>query len=68
MGGPGSGRRPRAVERAAAVAGQSRVALEPQMAAAEAAGDVVTVDAIGAELAARVWQGTNPYEAWLPSA
>jgi hypothetical protein len=63
MGGPGSGRRPRAVERAAAVAGMSRVQLEPWLAKAARLGDQPTVDAIVAELAARVWQGFNPYAA-----
>lgn len=41
--------------------GLSRVSLEPVMARADAIGDTATVEAIRAELAARTWQGTNPY-------
>jgi len=54
------------VEAAAAVAGISRVELEPWMAKAARLGDQPTVDAIGTELAWRVWQNVNPYARWLP--
>ena len=64
MGGPGSGRRPRPVERAAAVAGLSRVELEPWRARCLRIGDTATADAIAVELAGRVWQGLNPYARW----
>jgi len=66
MGGPGSGRRPRAVEAANNVAGLSRVELEPWRARCTVVGDTVTADAIAVELAGRTWQGTNPYAEWLP--
>jgi len=44
--------------------GLSRVNLEPVMARAAEVEDEALVDAIGTELAARVWQGTNPYADW----
>jgi hypothetical protein len=66
MGGPGSGRKPRAVERALAVAGLSRVLLEPWRARCLRVGDVATADAIAVELAGRTWQNVNPYAAWAP--
>ena len=47
--------------------GLSRVCLEPVMARAGVVGDDGLVDAIGSELATRVWQGTNPYADWLPT-
>lgn len=64
MGGPGSGRRPRAVEAADAVLGLSRVELEPWLArclvvATPAA--LALAEAIRAELAGRTWQWHNPY-------
>ena len=46
--------------------GLSRALLEPWMGRAETVGDTGTVDAIGTELAARTWQGINPYAGWLP--
>lgn len=64
MGGPGSGRRPRAVERAREVQGLSRVELEPRLARdleVATTESLVEAEAIRAELAARTWQWTNPY-------
>lgn len=64
MGGPGSGRRPRVVEAAAAASGLSRVELEPVLARCLVVGDAASLalaDAIVAELAARTWQWHNPY-------
>lgn len=48
--------------------GLSRVSLEAVMARAAVVGDEALVDAIGAELATRVWQDVNPYADWLPVA
>lgn len=65
MGGPGSGRRPRKVETAAAASGLSRVELEPWTARCVAVGTPVSLaqaEANRAELAARTWQNINPYE------
>lgn len=44
-------------------AGLSRVELEPVMVHAAARGDTAQVEAIRVELAARTWQGVNPYAA-----
>lgn len=41
--------------------GLSRVELEPVLARDLALGDAAGAEAIRAELAARVWQHTNPY-------
>jgi hypothetical protein len=46
------------------VAGLSRVELEPRLARAVDIGDLVTAEAIRAELEARTWQGVNPYAGW----
>lgn len=61
MGGPGSGRRPRAVERAAYFAGLSRVELEHVLLRAYVLGNDADVAAICNELAGRTWQNRNPY-------
>jgi hypothetical protein len=64
MGGPGSGRRPRAVEAATAASGLSRVELEPELArclVVATPASLALAEAIRAELAARTWQWTNPY-------
>jgi hypothetical protein len=68
MGGPGSGRRPRAEREAAARADDlgdlgrlSRVELEPMLGRALSIGDTESAEAIRAELASRTWQHTNPY-------
>jgi hypothetical protein len=44
------------------VAGLSRVELEPLLFRRAELGDVAGVEEIRAELAGRVWQGSNPYE------
>lgn len=64
MGGPGSGRRPRSVERVADLGDLSRlsrVQLEPMLARALSIGATDEAEAIRAELAGRTWQHTNPY-------
>jgi hypothetical protein len=42
-------------------AGLSRVELEPVLGRCRVVGDDATADAIVDELAARTWQGLNPY-------
>jgi len=42
----------------------SRVILEPVMTRDVELGDLVSADVIRSELAARPWQGFNPYGGW----
>jgi hypothetical protein len=64
MGGPGSGRRPRSVERVADLGDLSRMStgpLEAMLGRALYIGAEDEATAIRAELAGRTWQHDNPY-------
>lgn len=64
MGGPGSGRRPRAVEAVADLGDLTRMGrgpLEAMYQRALSIGATAEADAIRAELATRTFQHTNPY-------
>lgn len=70
MGGPGSGRRPRAIENVVNLGDLtrlSRVQLEPMLARALSISDYDAARAIWAELGSRTWQHTNPYADPLPT-